>query len=101
MHAPFTTKTPRYRIESVKGDYFDVFSQRKNAIKQAIKLAVEYPGATFLVIKHVNKKDKIIFRFKIEAEFDFDDLQEMYRGVIEAYQGKLDKTKYWRKADDS
>ncbi len=89
--------TPRYQIQSVKGDYFDVFNQRKNAIRGAIKLAVEYPGATFLVIKKVNQKDKTIFRFKIEADFDFDDLQEMYCGVIEAYQKKLDKTKYWRK----
>jgi len=101
MRDPFTIKTPRYLIESVKGDHFDVFNQRKNAIKGAIKLAAEYPGATFLVIKRVNQKNKIIFRFKIEVELDFDDLQEMYRGVIEAYQGKLDKTRFWRKADDS
>jgi ATP-dependent Clp protease ATP-binding subunit ClpA len=99
MRVPFTTKTPRYRIESVKGDHFDVFNQRKNAIKKAIKLAAEYPGATFLVVKRVNMKDKIIFRFKMEMEFDFDDLQDMCRGIIETYQEKLDKTKYWRKPD--
>jgi hypothetical protein len=91
--------TPRYRIESVKGDYFDVFSKRKNAIRNAIKLAIEYPGTTFLVIKKVNQKDKTIFRFKIEVDFDFDDLQDVYGGVIEVYQNKLDKTKYWRKSD--
>jgi|SRR5579863_5379807 hypothetical protein len=97
MRSPITIMTPRYQIQGVKGDYFDVFSQRKNAIRGAIKLAIEYPGATFLVVKKVNQKDKTIFRFKIEADFDFDDIQEMYRGVIEAYQKKLDKTKYWRK----
>jgi hypothetical protein len=98
---PFTAKTPRYRIEGVKGEFFDVFNQRKNAIRAAVRMAVEYPGATFLVVKKVNLKSKIIFRFMIEADFEFEDVQEMYRGVIEAYQKKLDKTKYWRKSDGS
>lgn len=99
MHKALTAKTPRYRVEGVKGEYFDTFSQRKNAIKAAIKLAVEYPGATFVVVKKVNLKDKIIFRFKVEIEFQFDDIQDVLRGVVEAYQEKLDKTKYWRKPD--
>lgn len=94
-----TAATPRYRIEGVKGEYFDVFNKRKNAIKAAITLAIEYPGATFLVVKKVNFKDKIVFRFKVEVDFQFDDVQDFYRGVIEAYQEKLDKTKYWRKPD--
>lgn len=98
---PFTAKTPRYKIESVKGDYFDVFSKRANAIKAAIKMAVEYPGAEFLVVKYVNLKKKIVFRLKIEAEFSFDDIQDVYRSLIEVYQKKLDKTKYWRKSDGS
>ena|SRR5579864_8740896 len=98
---PFTLATPRYRIEGVKGEYFDVFSKRANAIKAAIKMATEYPGATFVVVKKVNLKDKVIFRFKIEIDFEFDDVQDMYRGIIEAYQKKLDKTTYWRKSDDS
>lgn len=99
MPKAFTAKTPRYKVEGVKGEYFDVFNRRKNAIKAAIKLAVEYPGATFLVVKTVNLKTKIIFRFRIEAEFSFDDIQDVYRGMIEAYQEKLDKTKYWRKPE--
>jgi hypothetical protein len=97
----FTPATPRYRIEGVKGEYFDVFSKRANAIKAAIKMATEYPGATFVVVKKVNLKDKVIFRFRIEIDFEFDDVQDMYRGIIEAYQEKLDKTTYWRKPDDS
>lgn len=101
MHKTFTAATPRYRIEGVKGEYFDVFSKRINAIKAAIKMATEYPGTTFVVVKKVNLKDKVIFRFKVEVDFEFDDVQDMYRGIIEAYQEKLDKTKYWRKPDDS
>lgn len=101
MRKVFTAATPRYRIESVKGEYFDVFNKRANAINAAIKMAVEYPGTTFVVVKKVNLKDKVIFRFKIEVDFDFDDLQNVYRSIIEVYQKKLDKTKYWRKPDDS
>lgn len=101
MPKAFTARTPRYRVEGVKGEYFDTFSQRKNAIRAAIKFAAEYPGTTFLVVKKANLKDKIIFRFKVEMEFQFDDIQDVLRGVVEAYQEKLDKTKYWRKPDDS
>ena len=101
MRCPITAATPRYRIEGVKGEYFDVFGKRANAIKAAIKMATEYPGTTFVVVKKVNLKDKVIFRFKIEAQCEFDDLQDMYRSIIEVYQEKLDKTKYWRKPDDS
>lgn len=98
---PFTPATPRYRVEGVKGEYYDVFSKRANAIKAAVQMAADYPGATFVVVKKVNLKDKVIFRFKIETEFKFDDLQDMLRAVVEVYQKKLDKTKYWRKPDDS
>ena len=96
---PFTPATPRYRVEGVKGEYFDVFNKRVNAIKAAVKMAAEYPGTTFLVVKKVNLKDKVIFRFKIEAEYQFDDVQDVYRAVIEVFQKKFDKTKYWRKPD--
>ena len=101
MRKVFTAATPRYRIEGVKGEYFDVFSKRANAIKAAIKMATEYPGTTFVVVKKVNLKDKVIFRFKIEVGLEFDDLQDVYRSIVEVYQKKLDKTKYWRKPDDS
>lgn len=101
MPKALSARTPRYKVESVKGEYFDTFSRRKNAIKAAIKLATEYPGATFIVVKKVNLKDKIIFRFKVEIEFQFDDIQDVLGGIVEAYQEKLDKTKYWRKPDDS
>lgn len=93
--------TPRYRIEGVKGEYFDVFAKRANAIKAAISMAVEYPGTTFLVVRTTLVSQKIIFRYKVEAEFSFDDLQDVYRGLVEVYQEKLNKTKYWRKPDDS
>lgn len=96
---PLTGATPRYRIESVKGQYFDVFAKKANAIKAAIGMAVEYPGTTFLVVKTSMVKKKVVFRFKIENEFQFDDLQDVYRAIIETYQQKLDKTKYWRKSD--
>ena len=96
---PMTGGTPRYRIESVKGQFFDVFAKKANAIKAAIAMAVEYPGTTFLVVKTTMLKKKVIFRFKVEAEFQFDDIQDVYSGVIEAYQTKLNKTKYWRKPD--
>lgn len=91
--------TPRYRIESVKGQYFDVFAKRANAIKAAISMAVEYPGTTFLVVRATLVSRKIIFRYKVETEFSFNDLQDVYRGIVEVYQEKLNKTKYWRKPD--
>lgn len=100
MNKPaMTGATPRYRIQGVKGEYFDVFNKRANAIKAAIQMASEYPGTTFLVVKKTLFKEKIVFRFKIESEFQFDDLQAVCNGVIEAYQKKLNKTKYWRKPD--
>ena len=96
---PMKGSTPRYRIESVKGQYFDVFAKRANAIKAAIAMAVEYPGTTFLVARTTLVSRKVIFKFKVEFEFAFDDIQDVYRSVIETYQQKLDKTKYWRKPD--
>lgn len=93
-----TAATPRYRIESVKGDYFDVFNKKANAIKAAIEMAVEYPGTTFVVVKKT-LKDKVVFSFKVDADFQFEDMQDVFRGIIETYQKKLDKTKYWRKSD--
>src|SRR5277367_1350035 len=99
MTKAITSVTPRYRVEGVKGEYFDVFNKRKNAIKAAIKLATEYPGAIFLVVKKVNFKDKTIFSFKVAVDFEFEDIQDFYCGVIEAYQEKFDKTKHWIKSD--
>lgn len=96
---PFTIATPRYRIEGVKGEYFDVFNKRTNAIKAAIKMASDYPGTTFLVVKCVFHKRKVVFNYKVETQFDFDDMQDVYRGIIEVYQKKLDKTRFWRKSD--
>jgi hypothetical protein len=98
---PSTAAIPRYRIESAKGDFFDIFNKRANAIKAAIKLASEYPGATFIVVKKVNFKSKTIFSFKVEVTLDFDDIQDVYQGILEAYQEKLNKTRYWRKSDDT
>lgn len=96
---PMTGAAPRYRIQGVKGEYFDVFSKRANAIKAAIKMATEYPGTTFVVVKKTNVTEKTIFSFKIEVDFQFDDIQDVYGGVVEAFQKKLNKTKYWRKPD--
>ena len=95
----FTIANPRYAVESVKGDYFDIFAKRVNAIKAAIKMGAEYPGTTFVVVKKVNHKHKVIFQFKVDIQMDFEDLQEVYRGIVETYGKKLDKTKYWRKSD--
>ena len=94
-----TGSSPRYRVEGVKGEYFDVFAKRANAIKAAIVLATEHPGTTVLVVRTTLLKKKIVFRFKIETEYQFDDLQAVYQGIIDVYQEKLDKTKYWRKPD--
>lgn len=94
-----TFGTPRYRIEGVKGEYFDVFKKRANAIKNAIKMASEYPGTTFLVVRTTIHKRKVIFRFQIENQFTFNDLQDVYRSIVEVYQKKLDKTKYWSKSN--
>lgn len=95
----FTIATPRYAIESVRGDHLDIFSKRVNAIKAAIKMAAEYPGTTFLVVKKVNHKRKIIFRFMVDIQMDFNDLPDVYRAIAETFQKKSDKTKYWRKSD--
>lgn len=95
----FTIATPRYAVESVTGDHFDIFAKRVNAIRAAIKMGAEYPGATFVVVKKVNHKRKVIFQFKIDLQMDFEDLQEVYQGIINTYQKKWDKTKYWRKSD--
>jgi len=94
-----TGASPRYRIEGVKGEYFDVFSKKANAIKAAIALAVEHAGTTFLVVRTTLLKKKIVFSFKLEAEYQFDDIQDVYQGIVDVFQKKLDKTKYWRKPD--
>ena len=94
-----TSATPRYRIQGVKGEYYDVFNKRANAIKAAIQMATEYPGTTFLVVRKTLLKEKIVFSFKIESDFQFDDIKDVYQGIIDVYQKKLNKTKYWRKPD--
>jgi hypothetical protein len=94
-----TGESPRYRIEGVKGEYFDVFSKKANAIKAAIALAVEHTGTTFLVVRTTLVKKKVVFSFKLEAEYKFDDIQDVYQGIVDVYQKKLNKTKYWRKPD--
>jgi hypothetical protein len=100
-NSAMTGSSSRYRIQGVKGEYFDVFNKRANAVKAAIKMAAEYPGTTFVVVKKSLLKEKIIFSFKIEAEFQFDDIQDVYDGIVETYQIKLNKIKYWRKSDDT
>ena len=99
MPKAFTIAVPRYRIENAKGDFFDVFNKRVNAIKGAIALAAEYPGNTFLVVKVVYQKRKVIFRFQVEPQFDLDDIKDVYQGIIDVYQKKLKKTRFWRKSD--
>jgi len=94
-----TGESPRYRIEGVKGEYFDVFSKKANAIKAAIALAVEHTGTTFLVVRTTLVKKKVVFSFKLEAEYQFDDIQDVYQGIVDVYQEKLNKIKYWRKPD--
>jgi len=96
-----TGSSSRYRIQGVKGEYFDVFNERACAIKAAIEMASEYPGTTFLVVKKSFIKEKVVFSFKIEAEFQLDDIQDVYDGIVETYQIKLNKIKYWRKSDDT
>lgn len=96
-----TGATPRYRLEGVKGEFFDVFAKKANAIKAAVQMAAEYPGTTFLVVRTTFLKKKVVFRFKLEIEYQFEDIQDVYRGIIDVYQDKLDKTKYWRKPDVS
>ena len=96
----FTIATPRYTIEGVNGEYFDVFNKRQSAIKAAIKLATEYPGTTFQVVKKVFHKRKVIFSYSIKIDMQFEDLKIVYLNMIAVYQEKLDKIKYWRKIDD-
>lgn len=99
MVKPYSIAVPIYQIRSVKGNVFDVFNKKTNAIKTAVKMAAEYPGTTFQVFKKVFHKETLVFSFKIEAQVDFDNLQDMYRGIIETYQKKLTKTRFWRKSD--
>jgi len=92
-----TIATPEYLIRSPKGDHFDIFKRRENAIKAAIKMAFEYPGATFVVIKRVFMKEKQVFSFKFDAEFDFDDFKTVHQSILEASSSKLEKARFWRK----
>jgi mannitol/fructose-specific phosphotransferase system IIA component (Ntr-type) len=49
----------------LKSEHFIVFNKRSNSIREAIKLAAEYLGTTFQVVKRVFNKDKIIFSIKL------------------------------------
>lgn len=97
----FTIATPRYAVESANGSHLDIFAKRVNAIRAAIRLASEYPGTTFIVVKKVHRKRKTIFSFKIDVSMDFDDVQDVYRGILDTYQKKFNKTRFWRKLDES
>lgn len=98
MAQPYSIAVPRYQIRGLKGEVFDIFNKKVNAIKAAITMATDYPGATFQVVKKVFNKEKVVFSFKIETQMDFNDLQDVYRNIIDVYQKKLDKTKFWRKS---
>ena len=89
----------RYRVEGVNGEFYDVFKTRKRAIRTAIQIATEYPGTTFLVIKRGLTISKTLFRFCLDAEYQFEDLQDVLQSMIDVFQKKLNKTKYWRKSD--
>jgi hypothetical protein len=97
----FTIATPRYAVESANGTHLDIFSKRVNAIRAVIRLASEYPGNTFVVIKKVHRKRKTIFSFKIDVSMDFEDARDVYQGVVDIYQKKFNKARFWRKLDES
>ena len=98
---PFTIATPRYSVESANGTFLDIFAKRVNAIRAAIQLASEYPGTTIVVVKKVHRKRKVVFSFKMDMSMDFDDAQDVYRSIVDTYQKKLNKTRFWRKLDES
>lgn len=100
MAKAYSIAVPRYQIRGIRGDVFDVFNKKTNAIKAAIQMAIEYPGTAFQVVKRVFKKETVVFSFKIETQTDFYDLQDVYRSIIEVYQKKLAKTRFWRKPDE-
>ena len=92
-----TIATPQYFVKSVKGDFFNIFNKRENAIKEAIKMAFDYHQTTFIVTKKVLTKEKKIFSFKFDSEFEFDDFQTIHNAILNNSRMKLDKTKFWRK----
>lgn len=92
-----TIAVPEYFIRNPKGDHFNFFRRRENAIKAAIKMAFEYPNATFVVIKKVFMKEKQIFSFKFDAEFDFEDFKTVHQSILEMSSSKLEKAHLWRK----
>jgi hypothetical protein len=94
-----TIAMPRYYIRGMKGEHFDVFNKKTNAIKEAVALAIEYPGNTFLVVKKVYSKETTVFSFKFEAQFKLEDIKDVYNGVIDSCQKKLKKTRFWREPD--
>ena len=96
---PFKITTPQYLIRNEKGDHFDVFNKRENGISATIKLATDFPGNKFLLIKKVNMKEKVIFSFLVQCDFDLDDVKDIYNAIISAYQKKLESIQYWRKND--
>lgn len=97
MTKAYSIAVPRYHIRGAKGEILDVFNKRSNAIKAATEMAVEYHGALFQVVKLVFHKETVIFSLKIDHKIDFSDLQDTYTGIIEAYQKRLLKTRFWRK----
>lgn len=100
MSKSFKASVPRYLIESVNGDYFDIYNKKINAIQAAIDLAIQYPGVTFVVVKKILHKRTIIFRYALTMQAEFADLKNVYNSIIKTYQNKLDKMKYWREADE-
>lgn len=97
----FTIAVPRYALESAKGDHLDIFNKRVNAIKAAIKMASEYPGNTFVVVKKHMHKRKVIFSFKLDVQLNFEDVHSFNQAMIDVFQAKLNKTRFWRKKDGS
>lgn len=101
MAQPLTTDVPTYVIRGVDSLQFDIFYKKQKAIKKAIKMASEYAGVTFQVIERQNWNEKIIFSITLDCNTGFENLPCLYKAMVDVFQEKLNKTKFWRKVDGS
>lgn len=101
MTLPFTTDIPTYVIRGESSLQLDVFNKKQKAIKAAIKMASEYSGITFHVIEKQNWSEEVIFSITLNYTTKFENLPLLYKGIVDVFQAKLNKIKFWRKADGS
>lgn len=91
-----TISSPRYFVESIEKQRFDVFKKGENAIKKCMEIALKFPQNKFVVIKKVNNEESIFFSISIDMKFDVKDYNKVFSSMQSFAKSEVEKSSIWR-----